>query len=81
MPVSSTSLPSQPFITTAGHLFYGLGINPNGNIFVTDAIDYVQNGWAYQFSQSTGTLIKAYRAGRIPGSFCFTGTVRTSKKH
>ena len=80
MPVGSSSLPSQPFITSDGHLFYGLGISPTGNIFVTDAIDYVQNGWVYQFNQSTGTLIKAYHAGRIPGSFCFTGTVRTATK-
>jgi hypothetical protein len=79
MPVNSSSLPSEPLIAPAGRLFYGLGISPNGNVFVSDAVDYVQNGWAYQFNQSTGALIKSYKAGRIPGYFCFTGTIRTTK--
>jgi hypothetical protein len=82
MAVSDVSLPSQPLIPADGHLFYGLGVNPgNGNLFVSDAVDYVQNGWVYQFNQSTGNLIKAFRAGRIPGSFCFSGISRTKKKH
>jgi hypothetical protein len=72
MPVSSSSLPEQPFVRADGHLFYGLGISPKGNIFVSDAVDYVQDGWVYQYDQSNGTLLKSYRAGRIPGSFCFT---------
>ena len=82
MPVNSPSLPSQPLIPADGHLFYGLGVNPgNGNLFVSDAVDYVQNGWVYQFNQSNGNLIKAFRAGRIPGSFCFSGITRQAKKH
>jgi DNA-binding beta-propeller fold protein YncE len=82
MAVSDNSLPSQPMIPSDGHLFYGLGVNPgNGNLFVSDAVDYAQNGWVYQFNQSTGNLIKAFRAGRIPGSFCFSGISRTTKKH
>jgi len=82
MPVSAASLPIQPLIPSEGHLFYGLGVNPaNGNLFVSDAVDYVQNGWVYQFNQSNGNLIKAFRAGRIPGSFCFSGISRTTKKH
>jgi hypothetical protein len=82
MAVSDASLPSQPMIPSDGHLFYGLGVNPgNGNLFVSDAVDYAQNGWVYQFNQSTGNLIKAFRAGRIPGSFCFSGISRTTKKH
>jgi hypothetical protein len=82
MAVSDLSLPTQPLIPSDGHLFYGLGINPaNGNIFVSDAVDYVQNGWVYQFNQSNGILIKAFLAGRIPGSFCFSGNSKQGKKH
>jgi hypothetical protein len=72
MPVNSATLPAQPFIPADGRLFYGLGISPSGNIFVSDAIDYVQDGYVYQYNQSTGQLIKSYRAGRIPGFFCFS---------
>lgn len=82
MPVGASSLPAQSLIPSDGHLFYGLGVNPgNGNLFVSDAIDYVQNGWVYQFNQSNGNLIKAFLAGRIPASFCFSGISRKTKKH
>lgn len=73
MPVSSTTIPSSPFIPADQHLFYGLDIQPsNGNIFVSDAKDYVQNGTVYQYNQLTGSLLRTFPAGRIPGSFCFT---------
>jgi len=72
MPVSSTTIPSSPFIPADQHLFYGLAIQPsNGNIFVSDAKDYVQNGTVYQYNQLTGSLLRTFPAGRIPGSFCF----------
>ena len=77
MPVNADDLPSQPLIPANGRLFYGLGVDPeNGNLFVSDAVDYVQNGWVYQYKQSDGKLIKSFPAGRIPGSFCFTETKR-----
>jgi hypothetical protein len=73
MPVTSSAIPSQPFIAAGQHLFYGLGIQPsNGNIFVSDALDYVQNGIVYQYNQLSGSLLNSYPAGRIPGSFCFS---------
>ena len=72
MPVASAVLPDKPVINPDGRLFYGLNIHPTtGRIYVSDAKDYVQNGTAYQYSVS-GTLIKQYSTGRIPGSFCFT---------
>ena len=72
MSVQSTSIPSKPLIPADGRNFYGLDIHPNtGNVYVTDAKDYVQNGTAYQYN-SRGQLIRQYSAGRIPGSFCFT---------
>lgn len=72
MPVASVVLPEQPLINSAGRLLYGLDIHPvTGNLFISDAVDYVQNGMVYQY-KSNGTLISNYKAGRIPGSFCFT---------
>jgi hypothetical protein len=73
MPASATELPYQPLIPANGRLFYGLAIHPTtGEVYVSDAIDYVQNGKVYQCSQSGGQVIKSFVAGSIPGSFCFT---------
>jgi hypothetical protein len=75
MSVNATAIPDQPVIASGGRAFYGLGIDPkNGNIFVSDAVDYVQSGYVYQFNQQTGTEISKTKAGRIPGSFCFSRT-------
>ncbi len=72
MPVSALEVPSAPFIPSDGRLFYGLDIDPSsGNIYATDAVDYVQDGWVFRFNQKNGALIENYKAGRIPASFCF----------
>jgi DNA-binding beta-propeller fold protein YncE len=72
MPVSSLSLPDQPLIPADGRVFYGLAINPaDGSVFVSDAIDYVQNGTVYQYNSSNGKQIHSYKVGRIPAAFCF----------
>jgi hypothetical protein len=77
MSVTSTAIPSQPLILSNGHLFYGLGIDPsNGNIYVSDAVDYVQNGIVYQYDQVTASPLRSFTAGRIPGSFCFTPSAK-----
>ncbi len=79
MSVSDTGIPASPFIPASGKLFYGLAIHPvDGTIFATDAIDYVQNGVAFQFSSSVGTQLDTWTTGRIPGSFCF-GDIQHSK--
>ncbi len=80
VPVKAAELPATPLISpTTGQTFYGLGIDPGtGNIFVSDAIDYIQNGKVYQFNQNTGDLVHSFDAGRIPGSFCFS--VKPSSK-
>ncbi|MBV6485032.1 MAG: hypothetical protein KFKLKKLM_01579 [Flavobacteriales bacterium] len=71
MNISSNSLPSIPIITNSGNIFYGLGIDPrNNDIYVSDAIDYVQNGMVFRYSAS-GSLIYQFSAGIIPGNFWF----------
>jgi len=80
MPVTSSAIPEIAFIPSAG-LFYGLGIDPvNGNIFVSDAVDFVQNGWVYRYDQTTGALLNSYSVETIPGSFCFPKQVTTGNK-
>ena len=71
MSISSNSLPSTPIVTNSGNVFYGLGIDPSNNdIYVADAIDYVQNGIVFRYSAS-GNLIHQFTAGIIPGNFWF----------
>lgn len=73
MAVTSDDIPSQPYIPSNGRVFYGLSIHPtNGSIFVSDVLDYVQNGTIYQYNSSKKTLLNTYKVGRIPASFCFT---------
>ncbi len=71
VPVDEMSLPSNPFINAGNRNFYGLGIDPfNDNIFVADAIDYVQKAKILEYNPS-GEHISTYDSGIIPGGFFF----------
>ncbi|CAG0982507.1 MAG: YncE family protein [Bacteroidetes bacterium] len=71
MSILENTIPSQPFISSSGSNFYGLGINPeNSEIYVSDAIDYVQKGQIYRYT-SSGSLINTFKAGIIPSDFYF----------
>lgn len=71
MPVSATQLPQQAFVSQGSHLFYGLGIHPeSSDVYVSDAIDYVQKGQILRFS-SEGAEKQQFKAGIIPGHFYF----------
>ncbi len=71
MNINDAQLPTQDFIPNHDHSFYKMGINPyNDEIFVTDAVDYVQIGNVLRYSKE-GTFISEMQAGIIPGSICF----------
>jgi len=71
MSITATELPSEPYISASGHYFYKLAINPaNGDIFVTDAVDFQQDGYLLSFN-TDGTLVSSQSADIIPGSMCF----------
>jgi DNA-binding beta-propeller fold protein YncE len=64
-------LPELPFVKATHNLFYGLGVCPsNSHVYVSDAIDYQQNGLVYRYSPK-GELIYKIKAGIIPASFIF----------
>ena len=74
--ITSSELPSEPIIPESGHYFYKLGIDPVSNdIFVTDAVDYQQNGYLIHYNPD-GALISSYLADIIPGWMCFKPTVK-----
>lgn len=71
MDVSSRYLPEKPILSLDAGVLYGIGIDPvNGDIYVSDALDYQQPGWISRFDRS-GVLKDRFKTGIIPGRFCF----------
>lgn len=72
MSIEAENLPTSPLIEeTKATLYYGLEISPEGDLWLADALDYVQQGWARQYS-AKGVAIDSFRVGVIPNSFLFT---------
>lgn len=69
--IEADSLPDCPVVSAEGGLFYGLGVDPsNGDIYVADAIDYVQRGVILRYDKS-GESLDEWRGGVIPAAFAF----------
>jgi len=71
MAIDDSQLPLNPIIYKTSHLYYALAVQPENNeLFISDAIDYNQNGYVFRFS-SNGIVLDSARVGIIPGYFCF----------
>lgn len=71
MSIDAGSLPAEPFLDSENTLYYSLTVNPvDGDVYVADAVDYVQPGRMYRYS-SYGKLIDSFTVGIIPGAFCW----------
>ena len=71
MDVGADKVPARPFIEYSGTLYYGLTVNPvDGDVYVADAIDYVQNGVILRYSDA-GELLDTFTVGITPGAFCW----------
>ncbi len=70
MAADASTLPTTPFSAAAGRNLYGLGVAPNGTVYVADAVDYVQRGMIYRY-RPDGSLLGTFRAGTNPSWFCF----------
>ena len=69
----ATSALSETFRIAApeGGMFYNMAVNPrNGDIFVTDAKNYMMNGTVYRYSND-GVLLSSFEAGIIPSAMLF----------
>jgi DNA-binding beta-propeller fold protein YncE len=67
----ATELPDAPVIPYKGTMYYGLAVSPeNSEIYVADAIDYVQNGKIYRYTAQS-VCIDTIDAGVCPSNFCF----------
>jgi len=71
MSIDANTLASTPFISNNNNNFFGLGVHPiNEDIYVADALDFVQSGIVFRYS-STASLINQFTVGIIPGRFSF----------
>ncbi len=71
LPIHQTLSNAQKVITLQNSNYYGLGISPNtGEIFIADALDYVQKGTILRYN-SKGEFLKSYKVGIIPSDFVF----------
>ena len=64
---------SETFRITApeGGTFYNMAVNPaNGDIYVTDAKNYMMNGTVYRYSDD-GVRLSSFEAGIIPNAMLF----------
>lgn len=71
MHIDEEHLPLQPKLNASGRNFFTLAVHPEDQtIIVTDAGNYVQNGWVFRFA-SDGMLLDSVQAGIIPGFIGF----------
>ena len=71
MPIDAEALPECPLLDSRGTMYYGLTIEPTtGEIYVADAVDYMQRGKIYRYS-AMGELLDEFYVGIIPGGFAW----------
>jgi DNA-binding beta-propeller fold protein YncE len=69
--INQLTLPELPFIDQGNKLFYALGVDPiSSEVYVSDAIDYLQSGLVYRYSPQ-GLSLDTLKVGIVPGAFCF----------
>jgi hypothetical protein len=71
MSIDAETLPTDTFIPETERYFYKIAIDPvNGDIFITDAVDYQQQGFVLNYN-SDGIFISEQKADIIPGFMNF----------
>lgn len=72
MSINDSRLPEDPFLTVDGAQYlYGLTVAPsNSDIYVSDALDFMQDGTVYRYS-GKGELLDEFKAGISPKAFCW----------
>jgi hypothetical protein len=68
---TENNIPSTPLVPGNGRNIYALDVNSdNGEIYIADAIDYVQSSSIFRYDRS-GKLVHTFKAGIITNSFIF----------
>ena len=69
--ISNPAVEDNFVIPAEGKMFYKVFVNPeNGEIYLSDAKNYVQNGTVYRYS-SDGVLLSSFDTGILPGFMLF----------
>lgn len=69
--ISANQIELTPYISSGNSIYYGLGISPfNNEIYLADAIDYIQPGKVYRYNASAN-IIETLSVGLIPQDFTF----------
>lgn len=72
MDINAKTLPVNPIIRNNGAFFYGLTIdNANGDIYVTDAVDFTQPGRLIRYGHQGGEPLSTVTTGICPHAFCW----------
>lgn len=70
--IHSNELETSPFIARVG-MFYGLGLDRKDNIiYGSDPGDFIQKGWVFRYSATSGNVVDSVATGIVPGEFFFT---------
>lgn len=71
MSVQARKLPIEPWIRSGNRRFFSMGVDPlNGEVYVSDALDYMQNAMVYRHTYG-GNVIDSFRVGVNPGDYYF----------
>ncbi|MCF6172108.1 MAG: YncE family protein [Bacteroidales bacterium] len=71
MGIADPGLPTAPFIQGFADLPYQLAVDPQSDdIYLTDALDYMRNGFVFHFD-AEGQILDTVEAGVIPGGIGF----------
>lgn len=69
--INATQSPAGPLVPALQGNLWGLGVDPKtGEIYVADAIDFVQRSTVNRYN-TIGELKGSFKAGLITGDFCF----------
>lgn len=70
MALNNLNVPESPWLNENQSIFYSLGVENSGNVWVSNAKDYVQNGEVIRYNSSAQELGR-YEVGIIPSGFVF----------
>lgn len=71
MSVDATQTPDNPFVAAEGRVFYNVAVDPeNGDVYVSNAVNYVQNGDVERYSKD-GELLSKFTVGIVPSYMLF----------